>query len=40
MIGTLWKILNDLLAGFGHLQLLHLGLLFRLLGNCYRSYFL
>jgi hypothetical protein len=40
VVGTLWKILTDLLVGFGHLLLLHLGLLFRLLGNCYRSYFL
>jgi hypothetical protein len=28
MVGTLWKILTDLLVGFGHLLLLHLGLLF------------
>jgi hypothetical protein len=40
VVGTLWKILTDLLFGFGHLLLLHLGLFFRLLGNCYRSYFL
>jgi hypothetical protein len=40
VVGTLWKILNDLLVGFGHLLLLHLGLLFRLRGNCYRNYFL
>jgi hypothetical protein len=40
VVGALWKILTDLLVGFGHLLLLHLGLLFRLLGNCYRSYFL
>jgi hypothetical protein len=40
MIGALQKILTDLLVGFGHLLLLHLGLLFRLLGNCYRNPFL
>jgi hypothetical protein len=40
MVGALLKILTDLLVGFGHLLLLHLGLLFRLLGNCYRNYFL
>jgi hypothetical protein len=40
MVRALWKILIDLLVGFGHLLLLHLRLLFRLLGNCYRSYFL
>jgi hypothetical protein len=40
VVRTLWKILTDLLFGFGHLLLLHLGLLFRLLRNCYRSYFL
>jgi hypothetical protein len=40
VVGTLWKILIDLLVGFGHLLLLHFGLPFRLLGNCYRSYFL
>jgi hypothetical protein len=40
MVGALWKILTDLLVGFGHLLLLHLGLLFRLLENCYRNYFL
>jgi hypothetical protein len=40
MVWTLWKILTDLLVGLGHLLLLHLGLLFRLLVNCYRSYFL
>jgi hypothetical protein len=40
VVGTLWKILTDLIVGFGHHLLLHLGLLFRLLGNCYRSYFL
>jgi hypothetical protein len=38
VVGALWKILTDLLVGLGHL--LVLGLLFRLLGNCYRSYFL
>jgi hypothetical protein len=31
MIGALRKILTDLLVGFEHLLLLHLGLLFRLL---------
>jgi hypothetical protein len=40
VVGTLWNILIDLLDGFGHLLLLHLGPFFRLLGNCYRSYFL
>jgi hypothetical protein len=40
MVGTLCKILTDLLVGFGHLLLLHLELLFRLLRNCYRNYFL
>jgi hypothetical protein len=40
MIGALRKILIDLLVGFGHHLLLHLGLLFRLLGNCYRNPFL
>jgi hypothetical protein len=40
VIEALWKILTDLLVSFGHLLLLHLELLFRLLGNCYRSYFL
>jgi hypothetical protein len=40
MIGALRKILTDLLVGFGHLLLLHLGLLFRLLGNCYQNPFL
>jgi hypothetical protein len=40
VVGALWKILTDLLVGFGHLVLLHLRLLFRLFGNCYRSYFL
>jgi hypothetical protein len=38
VVWALWKILTDLLIGFGHLLLL--GLLFRLLGNCYWSYFL
>jgi hypothetical protein len=38
VVWALWKILTDLLIGFGHLLLL--GSLFRLLGNCYRSYFL
>jgi hypothetical protein len=40
VVGALWKILTDLLFGFGHLLLLHLGLLFRLFENCFRSYFL
>jgi hypothetical protein len=40
VVGALWKILTDLLVGFRHLLLLHLGLLIRLLGNCYQSYFL
>jgi hypothetical protein len=40
MIRALRKILTDLLVGFGHLLLLHLGLLFRLLENCYRNSFL
>jgi hypothetical protein len=38
VVWTLRKILTDLLVGLGHF-LLH-GLLFRLLGNCYRRYFL
>jgi hypothetical protein len=38
VVWALWKILTDLLVSFEHLLLL--GLLFRLLGNCYRSYFL
>jgi hypothetical protein len=40
VVGTLWKIFTDLLFGLGHLLLWHLGLLFWLLENCYRSYFL
>jgi hypothetical protein len=40
VVWALWKILTDLLVGLGHLLLVHLGLLFRLLRNCYRSYFL
>jgi hypothetical protein len=40
MIGALRKILTDLLVGFGYFLLLHLGLLFWLLWNCYRNYFL
>jgi hypothetical protein len=40
MIGALWKILTDLLVCLGNLLLLYLGLLFRLLGNCYRNLFL
>jgi hypothetical protein len=35
VVGALWKIFTDLLFGFGHLLLLHLGLLFRIFGNCY-----
>jgi hypothetical protein len=38
VVWALWKILTDLLVGFGNLLLL--GLLFRLLGNCYLGYFL
>jgi hypothetical protein len=38
VVWELRKILTDLLVGFGHF--LVLGLLFRLLGNCYRHYFL
>jgi hypothetical protein len=38
VVWALWKILTDLLIGFGHFLLL--GLLFQLLGNCYRRYFL
>jgi hypothetical protein len=40
MIGAHRKILTDLLVGFEHLLLLHLGLLFRLLWNCYQNSFL
>jgi hypothetical protein len=40
MIGELWKILTDLLVYLGNLLLLYLGLLFRLLENCYRNFFL
>jgi hypothetical protein len=40
MIGALRKILIDLLVCLGHLLLLHLGLLFWLLENCYRNSFL
>jgi hypothetical protein len=40
MVRALWKILADLLVYLGHLLLLHLGLLFRLLENCYRNSFL
>jgi hypothetical protein len=40
MIGVLWKILTDLLVCLGHLLLLSFGLLFWLLGNCYRNPFL
>jgi hypothetical protein len=38
LVWALQKILTDLRVGFGHFLLL--GLLFRLLGNCYRCYFL
>jgi hypothetical protein len=37
VVGTLWKILTDLLVGFGHLLLLHLGLLFWILYWCARK---
>jgi hypothetical protein len=40
MIGALWKILTDLLVCLGNLLLWYLGLLFRLLWNCYRNSFL
>jgi hypothetical protein len=40
VVGALWKIFTDLLFGFGRLLLLHLGLFFRILGNCYRGHFL
>jgi hypothetical protein len=40
VVGALWKIFTDLLFGFGNLLLLHLGLLFWILGNCYRGRFL
>jgi hypothetical protein len=40
MIGAFRKILTDLLVCFGHLWLLYLELLFRLLRNCYRNSFL
>jgi hypothetical protein len=40
VVWALWKILTELLVGFGHLLLLHLRLLFWLFVNCYRSYFL
>jgi hypothetical protein len=40
MIGALRKILTDLLVCLGHLLLLHLGLLFWLLGNYYQNSFL
>jgi hypothetical protein len=39
VVWALRKILTDLVS-FGHLLLLHLRLLFRILGNCYRSHFL
>jgi hypothetical protein len=35
MVGALWKILTDLPISFGHL-----GMLFRLHGNCYRNSFM
>jgi hypothetical protein len=38
VVWALWKILTDLLVDFGYFLLL--GLVFRLLGNCYRRYFL
>jgi hypothetical protein len=40
VIRTLLKILADLLVCLGHLLLLHLELLFRLLGNYYQNPFL
>jgi hypothetical protein len=40
MIRALRKILTDLLVCLGHLLLLYLRLLFRLLGNYYRNSFL
>jgi hypothetical protein len=40
MIRTLRKILTDLLVGLGHLLLLHPGLLFWLLRNCYLNSFM
>jgi hypothetical protein len=40
VVGALWKIFTDLLVGFGRLLLLYLGLLFWILGNCYRGHFL
>jgi hypothetical protein len=40
MIEALRKILTDLLICLGHLLLLHLELLFELLGNCYGNSFL
>jgi hypothetical protein len=40
MNGALQKILIDILVCLGHLLLLHLVLLFWLLGNCYRNSFL
>jgi hypothetical protein len=40
MVGALWKILTDLLVCLGHLLLLHVGLLFRLLRNYYQNSFL
>jgi hypothetical protein len=40
VVWALWKILTDLLVGFGHLLLLHLRLLFGILWNCYWGHFL
>jgi hypothetical protein len=40
VVGALWKIFTDLLFDFGRLLLLNLGLLFRVLRNCYRVHFL
>jgi hypothetical protein len=40
MVGALWKILTNLLVCLGHLLLLYLGLLFRLLENYYWNPFL
>jgi hypothetical protein len=40
VIGALRKFFNVLLVYLGHLLLLYLELLFRLLENCYRNSFL
>jgi hypothetical protein len=40
VVRALWKIFTDLLFGFSRLLLLHLGLLFWVLGSCYRGHFL